>query len=105
MADLAERGDYAVSYDLMSGYYHVGLFHESRKYVGLKWGGKFYVYNCLPFGLSTAPWVFLKVMRELAMHWRRGASECSTTWMILCLWSTAFGSVSGWRAGWKRTSS
>ncbi len=26
MADLAERGDYAVSYDLMSGYCHVGLF-------------------------------------------------------------------------------
>ncbi len=25
MADLVERGDYAMSYDLMSGYYHVGL--------------------------------------------------------------------------------
>ncbi len=36
LADLAERGDYAVSYDLMSGYYHVGLFHEPRKYVGFK---------------------------------------------------------------------
>ncbi len=26
LSDLAERGDYAASYDLMSGYYHVGLF-------------------------------------------------------------------------------
>ncbi len=26
LADMAERKDYAVSYDLMSGYYHVGLF-------------------------------------------------------------------------------
>ena len=26
LSDLAERGNYAVSYDLMSGYYHVGLF-------------------------------------------------------------------------------
>jgi hypothetical protein len=26
LADLAESGDYAMSYDLMSGYYHVGLF-------------------------------------------------------------------------------
>ena len=34
LADLAERGDYAVSYDLMSGYYHVGLFQASRTYVG-----------------------------------------------------------------------
>ena len=72
LADLAERGDYAVSYDLMSGYYHVGLFQASRTYVGFEWGGKYYVYNCLPFGLSTAPWVFSKVMRELVMHWRRG---------------------------------
>ena len=29
------------------------------------------MYNCLPFGLSTAPWVFSKVMRELVMFWRR----------------------------------
>ncbi len=30
------------------------------------------MYNCLPFGLSTAPWVSSKVLRELVMHWRRG---------------------------------
>jgi len=29
------------------------------------------VYNSLPFGLSTIPWVFSKVMRELVMFWRR----------------------------------
>ncbi len=29
------------------------------------------MYNCLPFGLSTAPCVFSKVMRELVMYWRR----------------------------------
>ena len=29
------------------------------------------MYNCLPFGLSTTPWVFSKVMRELVMFWRR----------------------------------
>jgi hypothetical protein len=71
LADLAERGDHAVSYDLISGYFHVGLLPRSRTYVGFKWEGKYYVYNYLPFGLSTAPWVFSKVMRELVMHWRR----------------------------------
>ena len=67
LADLAEKGDHAVSYDLMSGYYHVGLHPRSRTFVGFKWEGKYYVYNYLPFGLSTAPWVFSKVMRELVM--------------------------------------
>ena len=71
LAHLAEKGDHAVSYDLMSGYYHVCLHPESRTFVGFKWEGKYYTYNCLPFGLSTAPWVFTKVMRELVMLWRR----------------------------------
>ena len=34
LADLAERGDHAVSYGLMSGYYHVGLSLRSRTFVG-----------------------------------------------------------------------
>ena len=29
------------------------------------------MYNCLPFGISTAPWVFSKVKRELVIDWRR----------------------------------
>ncbi len=37
LSDLAEKGDYAVSYDLMSGYYHVGLHLRSRTFVGFKW--------------------------------------------------------------------
>jgi hypothetical protein len=60
-----------VSYGLILGYYHVGLHTRSKIFVGFKWG-QYYVYNSLPFGFSTAPWVFSKVMRELLMHWRRG---------------------------------
>ena len=29
------------------------------------------MYNRLHFGLSTAHWVFSKVMHALVMHWRR----------------------------------
>jgi len=56
LGDLAERGDHAVSHDLMSGYYHVGLHHGSKW--EFKWEGQYYVYSCLPIGLSTAFWVF-----------------------------------------------
>jgi hypothetical protein len=71
LADMAEKGDYSVSYDLKSAYYHVGLHPITRRFVGIKWGGVYYEYTCLAFGLSTAPWVFSKVMRELVMYWRR----------------------------------
>ncbi len=44
---------------------------RSKTFVGFKWEGKYHTYHCLPFGLSTAPWVFSKVMRELVMFLRR----------------------------------
>ena len=36
LSDLVERGDHAVSYDLMSGYYHMGLDPRSRTFVRFK---------------------------------------------------------------------
>ncbi len=60
LSDLSEREDHAVSYDLMSGYYQVGLHPRSRTFVGLMWEGQYYVYSCLPFGLWTTPWVFFQ---------------------------------------------
>ena len=70
IADMVVKGDYSVAYDLTSGYYHGSLHIDSRRFVGFKWKGVYYQYNCLPFGLSTAPWVFSKVIRELVMFWR-----------------------------------
>jgi len=72
LAELVERGDHAVSYDLMSGYYQVALHARSRTFVGLKWEGKYFVYNCLRHSGFLQPRVFFsKVMRELVMFWRR----------------------------------
>ncbi len=72
LADLAERGDYAVSYDLMSGYYHVGLFQASRTYVGFKGETGTTCTIAFPLGSRRPLGSFSKVMRELVMHWRRG---------------------------------
>jgi hypothetical protein len=72
LADMAEKGVFPISFDLTSGYYHVGLHPRTRTYTGFNWKGEYYIYNCLPFALATAPWVFSKVMRELVMYWRRG---------------------------------
>jgi len=70
IADMASKGDYSISYDLTSGYCDVALHLDSRRFVGFKWEGRYYQYNCLPFGLSTTPWVFSKIIRELVMFWR-----------------------------------
>lgn len=47
-----------MSYNLMSGYDHVGLHPRSRTFVGFCWKGQYYLYNYLTLGLSKAPWVF-----------------------------------------------
>ena len=68
LADLAEKGDHTVSFDLTSGYYHVGLHPRIRTFTGFEWKASYYICNCLPFGLATAPWVFSKIMSELVMY-------------------------------------
>jgi hypothetical protein len=69
LTDKEEKRDFAVSFDLTSGYYHVGLHPRTRTYTGFNWKGVYYIYNCLPLlGLATAPWVFSKMMREMVMY-------------------------------------
>jgi hypothetical protein len=55
LADIVENGDHSVSYNLKSDYYHMGLHPVTRRFVGIKWDRVYYVYTCLPFGLSTTP--------------------------------------------------
>jgi hypothetical protein len=36
IGDMTNKGDYSISYDLTSGYYHVALYPDSRRFVGFK---------------------------------------------------------------------
>ena len=40
--DMSNKGDYSISYDLTSDYYHVALHPDSRRFVGFKWRGIYY---------------------------------------------------------------
>lgn len=67
---LLRRGDYMLSMDLESGYHHIGIAQEHVKYLGFQIDGEFFYCTALPFGLSTAPRVFTKVMRAFVGHLR-----------------------------------
>ena len=41
LADFVEKEDYAVSFDLTSWYYHVGLHPRTRTYTGFCWKGEY----------------------------------------------------------------
>ena len=68
--NLFKQGEYAFHYDLKSAYRHIDIFPEHRSYLGFYWNTKYYVFNVLPFGLSTAGLIFTKVLRHLVLHWR-----------------------------------
>ena len=66
LADIAKRGDHSVPYDLKSGCYHVGILPASGDLL-VSNGRVILRVFVPPVGLSTAPWVFSKVMRELVL--------------------------------------
>lgn len=67
---LLEKGDYLFSFDLKSGYHHVDIAVVHQKYLGFAWEGSYYVFTVLPFGLSTACYMFTKLLRPLVRYWR-----------------------------------
>ena len=56
--------------DLSQAYYHVDIHEEHQTFLGFEWEGKFYCYTVLPFGLSTAPRIFTKIMKTPVAHLR-----------------------------------
>ena len=67
-------GDYTASFDLKSGYHHIDVNKDFQKYLGFAWdfgnGTRYFEFTVLPFGLSTAGYIFTKVLRCLVKHWR-----------------------------------
>lgn len=71
LADISRPGDFAVALDQTQGYYHVQLHNSASTFCGFEWRGRWYVYRVLPFGMSTAPRTYSKIMGLLVRHWRR----------------------------------
>ena len=72
---LFEKHEYLFKFDLKSGYHHVNIYPDHQKYLGCQWDmncgeTQFYIFAVLPFGLSTACYIFTKLMRPLVRFWR-----------------------------------
>ena len=50
----------------------LALQNRTKIFLGFSWGGNYYVFTVLPFGLSTACYihVFTKMLRSLVQYWR-----------------------------------
>ena len=63
-------GDYLFAFDLKSGYHHVDIAEIHHKFLGFEWNGRYYMFTVLPFGLSSACYIFTKLVRPLVRYWR-----------------------------------
>ncbi len=57
------KGDWLAKLDLKDAYLTVPIFEGHRKFLRFQWGRNLFEFVSLPFGLSSAPWAFTKLMR------------------------------------------
>lgn len=56
--------------DLKDAYYMIPIDKNYKKYLRFAFDGNLYEFNCLPFGLNTAPYIFTKIMKPVVGYLR-----------------------------------
>ena len=68
------KGVFMISFDLKAGYHHIEIFPEHSQFLSFSWEfdgcTRYFSFQVLPFGLSTAPYIFTKCLRPLVKYWR-----------------------------------
>ena len=63
-------GCYMATLDLKDAYHLIPVAETDKKFFRFTFLGELYEYTCLPFGLSTAPYTFTKLMKPVMFHLR-----------------------------------
>lgn len=75
--NFAKKGCFMIKFDLTSGYHHINIHPDFVRYLSflLNFNGseRYFVFTVLPFGFSSAGYIFTKVLRPLVLHWRAKA--------------------------------
>ena len=65
---------YAFKFDLRHENHHLDMHVASQDYLSFSWKtvnkDNYYIYTCLPFGLSSTCYIFTKVVHPLVKFWR-----------------------------------
>ncbi|KZS01590.1 Uncharacterized protein APZ42_001707, partial [Daphnia magna] len=65
------EGDWLAKLDLKDAYLTVPIFTDHRKFLRFQWGRDLFEFVSLPFGLSSAPWAFSKLLRVVVAYLRK----------------------------------
>ncbi|XP_014233125.1 uncharacterized protein LOC106656583 [Trichogramma pretiosum] len=81
--------DHMLSIDMKDAYLTVPICESDQKYLCFNFDKQFYKFSSLPFGLSTSPYVFTKIMKPI-MQRLRSMGYLSVIYLddILCIGKT-----------------
>lgn len=68
--DLLNPSDYMISLDLSDAFFTVPVHESSKDYLCFKFDNQIYQYNVLPFGMTSSPRIFSKILRVPILHLR-----------------------------------
>ena len=74
--DLVYKGCWFTSIDLQDAYYTVPIFEPHQSYLAFMWEQKMYKFQVLPFGLTSAPRVFTKLLKPIFSNMRGEGISC-----------------------------
>lgn len=63
--------DWMAKLDLKDAYFSVPIHKEDHRFLQFKWKNSLFQFVCLPFGLSSAPWAFTKLMKPVVAYLRQ----------------------------------
>lgn len=63
-------GTQMATLDLEDAYFLIPIHEKHRRYLRFQWRKTTYQFTALPFGLSTAPYIFTKILRPVVTHLR-----------------------------------
>ena len=64
------RANWAAKVDLSSAYHHIPIHKDYKKFFAFCLNGHKYWFNGMPFGLSSAPYLFTRLMQAITAHLR-----------------------------------
>lgn len=62
--------DFMFKFDLKSGYHHLDINPSHFQYLSFCWKNVYYSFTVLPFGLSSAPFIFTQLFKPFLKYWR-----------------------------------
>lgn len=67
VAGALRLGNFVVFLDLSDAYFHVRVAPSDRQFLRFKFKGRLFQFRAMPFGLSSAPWIFTKLTRPITV--------------------------------------